>query len=45
MVIGGLPPRAYLDVHIVVDLDDLAENADPLIQIGEVKGIPQLVYQ
>lgn len=30
-------PEAYRDVQVVVDLDDLAEYADPLIEIGKVE--------
>lgn len=36
---------AYRDVQIIIDLDDLAEDADPLIQVGEIERVPQLVYQ
>lgn len=36
---------AYRDVQIVIDLDDLAEDADPLVQVGKIEGIPELLYQ
>lgn len=40
-----LTPTAYLDAQIVVDLDDLAKNADPLVQIGKVERVSQSMYQ
>jgi hypothetical protein len=36
---------AHLDVETVVNLDHLAEYADPLVQICEVERVPQLVDQ
>lgn len=36
---------AYLDVQVVVQFDHLAEYAYPLVKIGEIEGVPQLVYQ
>lgn len=38
-------PKAYLDVQIVIDFDHLAEDAYPLVQVREVEGVPQFVYQ
>lgn len=29
--------EAYRDVQIVVDLDHLAEDADPLVQVGKIE--------
>jgi hypothetical protein len=40
-----MTPGAHLDVEIVVDLDHLAEYADPLVQICEVERVPELAYQ
>lgn len=36
---------AYCNIHIVVELDDFAEYADPLVEVGKVERVSQLVYQ
>lgn len=45
LLLRVLAPEAYLDVQIVIDLDHLAKDADPLVQVGKVKRISQPVYK
>lgn len=42
---ANVAPGAYRNVYIVVELDDLAEYADPLVEVGEVERVSQLVDQ